>query len=122
VLARELGLPVVLLSQLNRDCEKRTNKRPLMSDLRDSGAIEQDADIVALIYRDVLYHRKTERPDVAEIDIAKHRAGAVGTIRVQYRPEYTRFADLDPNDNIPVRERPEADPYLDTPHWQEDAL
>jgi replicative DNA helicase len=93
-LAKELGLAVMLLSQLNRDVEKRADKRPQMSDLRDSGAIEQDADVIIGLYRDGYYNKKSERPDEAEIIIMKQRNGVVGTARARYFKESTHFANL----------------------------
>lgn len=93
-LAKKLGVPIVLLSQLSRKVEERTDKRPLMSDLRESGAIEQDADVIVMMYRDEYY--KAESPDkgIAEAIIVKHRNGPVGTVRLAYRPEVMRFENL----------------------------
>jgi replicative DNA helicase len=93
-LAKELSVPVVALSQLNRAVEQRTDKKPVMSDLRESGAIEQDSDLILLIYRDEVYDPNTTRRGVADIIIAKQRNGPVGEIQLTFLGEYTRFENL----------------------------
>lgn len=92
--ARELNVPVVALSQLSRAVEQRPEHRPMLSDLRESGAIEQDADVVMFIYRDDYYNKDTTKPNVAEINIAKQRNGAIGTIELAWLPQYTKFANM----------------------------
>ena len=93
-LAKELKVPVVALSQLNRAVEQRTDKKPVMSDLRESGAIEQDSDVILLIFREEVYDPNTTRRGVADIIIAKQRNGPIGEIQLTFLGEYTRFENL----------------------------
>ncbi len=93
IMAKELNVPVICLSQLSRAVESRTDKRPIMSDLRESGAIEQDADCILFLYRDDYYHEDSEEKNVAECIVAKNRHGETGTVKLQWLPQYTTFAD-----------------------------
>lgn len=95
IIAKELDVPVIALSQLSRESEKRQDHKPMLSDLRESGAIEQDADLVMFIYRDDYYNQDSEKKNIAEIILAKHRAGATGTIELLWMGSYTKFANLD---------------------------
>ena len=109
-LGSEYGCPVFLLSQLNRGVEQRPNKRPVNSDLRDSGTIEQDADVIAMVYRDDYYNQQSgdavKQPDnIAEIIITKNRNGSTGTVRLEFEGQFGRFSNLMPHfdsgDSIP---------------------
>lgn len=93
-LARELSAPVVALSQLSRACETRPDHRPMLSDLRESGAIEQDADVVMFLYRDDYYNKDTDIKGIAEVIIAKQRNGPIGTVNLAWLPDYTKFANI----------------------------
>ena len=95
ILAKELNVPVIALSQLSRAVEQREDHRPMLSDLRESGAIEQDADIVMFLYRDDYYNEDSEKKNVAEVIIAKHRAGSTGTVELLWLGNYTKFANMD---------------------------
>lgn len=97
LLARELAVPVIALSQLSRDVEKRPDKRPMMSDLRDSGSIEQDADLVLMAYRDEYYNPNGPFKGLAELLIRKHRMGELGDVRLTFQGEFSRFRDADPD-------------------------
>ena len=93
-LAREMKAPVIALSQLSRACETRPDHRPMLSDLRESGAIEQDADVVMFLYRDDYSNKDTEHPNEAEVIIAKQRNGAIGTINLVWKPDITKFVNM----------------------------
>ena len=95
ILAKELDIPVIALSQLSRSVEKRDDKRPMLSDLRESGAIEQDADIVIFLYRDDYYNEDSEKKNIAEVILAKRRGGSTGTVDLAWLASYTKFANLE---------------------------
>jgi replicative DNA helicase len=92
-IAREFNIPVIALSQLSRNVETRINKRPLLSDLRESGSIEQDADLVLMLFRENYYNLKKEQEDLAEIIVAKHRNGPIGTIQLKFNAEFIKFSN-----------------------------
>ena len=96
LMARELDCPVVTLSQLSRAPEQRADHRPIMSDLRESGAIEQDADVVLMLYRDDYYDEESEDQGLAEVIITKQRNGPSGTVKLAFRGEYTKFMSIEP--------------------------
>jgi replicative DNA helicase len=93
-LARELDVPVIALSQLSRSVESRQIKKPMLSDLRESGSLEQDADIVMFLYREDYYDKDTENKNITEIIVAKHRNGPVDSVQLFFQKEYTKFRDL----------------------------
>nr|YP_009163574.1 replication helicase subunit [Triparma laevis]BAS19028.1 replication helicase subunit [Triparma laevis] len=93
-IAREFNVPVIVLSQLSRNVENRINKRPILSDLRESGSIEQDADLVLMLYRDEYYNVETAEPNITELIISKHRNGPIGTAKIFFEGEYTKFKNL----------------------------
>ena len=98
-MAKELDIPVILLSQLSRGPESRNDKRPMLSDLRESGSIEQDADIVLFLYRDAYYNKESQTPNLSECIVAKNRHGETGTIQLVWDGQFTRFSNPDRNDH-----------------------
>jgi replicative DNA helicase len=94
ILARDLEVPIMALSQLSRAVEQRTDKRPILSDLRESGSIEQDADLVAFIYRDEYYNDESDQQGLAEVIVAKHRNGPTDALKLSFLKRYAKFADL----------------------------
>ena len=114
ILARELGVPVIGISQLSRAPEQRPDKRPILSDLRESGAIEQDADLVGFLYRDEYYHGdESEEPGIAELIIGKHRNGPIGTVKLAFLSHYPKFADRAYEDRQPVEQPAGEGPPLE---------
>ncbi|HFL2185774.1 TPA: replicative DNA helicase [Pseudomonas putida] len=109
LLARELGIPVILLSQLSRKCEERPNKRPVPSDLRESGAIEQDADVILFVYRDEVYHENSEFKGVAEIIVGKGRDIETGTVRAAFLGQYNRFETLSASWQPPAKAQTQSE-------------
>ena len=99
IMAKELDIPVILLSQLSRGPESRNDKRPMLSDLRESGSIEQDADIVLFLYRDAYYNKESQTPNLSECIVAKNRHGETGTIQLVWDGQFTRFSNPDRNDH-----------------------
>ncbi len=97
LLAKELDVPVVALSQLNRSPEQRSDKKPLLSDLRESGSIEQDSDVVILLHREDFYEKESPRAGEADLIVAKHRNGPTATVTVAFQGHYSRFVDMAPS-------------------------
>jgi replicative DNA helicase len=95
IMAKELDVPIILLSQLSRGTESRTDKRPMLSDLRESGSIEQDADIVLFLYRDAYYNPDSDNVNVCECIVAKNRHGETGTVNLGWNGQYTKFTNLE---------------------------
>lgn len=110
-LAKELDIPLIVVSQLSRMPEQRQDKRPLLADLRESGAIEQDADVVIFIYRDEVYNRETEKKSIAEVNVAKQRNGPTGVLELGFQGEYTLFANITFREEVTVGEEEEYEPF-----------
>ncbi len=102
IMAKELDVPIILLSQLSRGPESRTDKRPMLSDLRESGSIEQDADIVMFLYRDAYYNKESQQPNVAECIVAKNRHGETGTVNLVWDGQFTRFSTMEMHKDAPA--------------------
>ncbi len=102
IMAKELDVPIILLSQLSRGPESRTDKRPMLSDLRESGSIEQDADIVMFLYRDAYYNKESQQPNVAECIVAKNRHGETGTVNLIWDGQFTRFSTMEMKQDAPA--------------------
>ena len=96
LLAKEIDVPVIAVAQLNRGPEQRTDKKPLLSDLRESGSIEQDSDVVILLHREDMYERESPRAGEADLIVAKHRNGPTTTVTVAFQGHYSRFVDMAP--------------------------
>ena len=98
IMAKELDIPIIVLSQLSRGPEGRNDKRPMLSDLRESGSIEQDADIVMLLYRDAYYNKDSPTPNISECIVAKNRHGETGTVKLMWDGQFTRFSNAEMRD------------------------
>jgi replicative DNA helicase len=118
-LAKEFACPVIALSQLNRAVEARTNKRPMLSDLRESGSVEQDADKVLFLYRDEYYNPDSDAKGIAEIIVAKHRSGEIGTVKAAYNKAITSFSSLELTPHIESGHYPTATLPKTGTHWSD---
>jgi replicative DNA helicase len=110
-LAKELNIPLIIVSQLSRMPEHRPNKRPLLADLRESGAIEQDADVVIFIFRDEVYDRDTEKKGIAEVNVSKQRNGPTGMLELGFQGECTLFTNITFREEVAVEEEEEHEPF-----------